>query len=66
MQSRIDKMTKVFTNLVEELTTAIATLQNGIKNNDYVIELMKEKSDLYANKVVEYEKMKNRIETLIK
>lgn len=66
MQSHIDKLMRVFTKLVEQLNQSIQDLDNAIKGNTAQIVRLRSANDEYTNKIVEYEKLKTKIENLIK
>jgi hypothetical protein len=66
MQSNIDKLMSVFTNLVNALDSSIAELENEISvNNNHIAKLHSENS-VMVSKIDEYESLRNRVESIVK
>lgn len=66
MQSRIDKLLGVFTKLIDQLNKSIQELDDAMKSNTAQIIRLRFANDQYTNKIVEYEKLKGKIEDLVK
>lgn len=66
MQSNIDKLLSVFTNLVNALDSSISELENEISvNNNHIAKLHSENA-VMVSKIEEYESLKNRVENIVK
>jgi hypothetical protein len=66
MQSNIDKLMSVFTNLVNALDSSISELKNEISvNNNHIAELHSENA-VMVSKIDEYEALRNRVESIVK
>jgi uncharacterized protein YdcH (DUF465 family) len=66
MQSNIDKLMSVFTNLVNALDSSIAELETEISvNNNHIAKLHSENA-VMVSKIDEYESLKNRVESIVK
>lgn len=66
MQNKIDKLMSVFTNIVKELNTQIVALGNAIDENNQLILTAESENKQYAEKIDEYEALKNKVESIIK
>lgn len=66
MQKKVDNVMNVFNNIVKELSTQIGELDKGIESNNKIISTAVEENKLYAEKIKEYETLKNKVESIIK
>ena len=48
MQARVDKLIKVFTNIINELDSQVEMLNNGIEENNETIAMAQQENDTYA------------------
>ena len=66
MQKKIDNVMVVFTNVIKELTTQIGELDNAIEINNQQISTALLQNQQYAEKIKEYETLKNKVESIVK
>lgn len=66
MQNKIDKLMSIFTNIVKELDTQINRLNNAIDVNRQQIVKAEVENRQYAEKIDEYQALKNKVESIIK
>ena len=66
MQKKVDKLMSVFTNIVKELNTQIDTLNDAIDDNNHYISVAELENKQYAEKIDEYQALKNKVESIIK
>ncbi len=66
MQNKVDKLVAVFTNIVDELNTQIGELNDGIDENNEKILTAEAQNKQYADKIGEYEHLRNKIESIVK
>ena len=66
MQKKVDNVMNVFNNIVKELSTQIGELNKGIESNNQTINNATVENILYAEKIKEYETLKNKVEAIIK
>lgn len=66
MQKKVDNVMVVFTNVIKELTTQIGELDNAIETNNQRISTAQLQNEQYAEKIKEYETLKNKVESIVK
>ena len=66
MQARVDKLLKVFTNIINELNNQIDSLNTGIVENETVIRVAQEENETYAKLIEEREALKAKVEGILK
>ena len=66
MQKKVDNVMVVFTNVIKELTTQIGELDNAIESNNQQIATAQSQNEQYAEKIKEYETLKNKVESIVK
>ena len=66
MQSKINKLLSVFTKLITELENAISELNGAIVSNEELIIRKEKENTVFAEKIEEYEHLKQNIENIIK
>lgn len=66
MQTRVDKLLKVFTNIINELNNQIDSLNTGIVENETVIRVAQEENETYARLIEEREALKAKVEGILK
>ena len=66
MQVRVDKLLKVFTNIINELNNQIDSLNTGIAENETVIRVAQEENETYAKLIEEREALKAKVEGILK
>lgn len=66
MQKKVDNVMSVFNNVIKELTTQIGELNKGIESNNQTINNATAENILYAEKIKEYEALKNKVESIVK
>ena len=66
MQKKVDNVMIVFTNVIKELTTQIGELDNAIESNNQQIATAQSQNEQYAEKIKEYETLKNKVESIVK
>lgn len=65
MQGKVNKLMRVFTNLINELDKQITELKGEIRHNEEVIEKRKEDNIMYESKIKEYETLKTNVERIV-
>lgn len=66
MQARVDKLLKVFTNIINELNNQIDSLNTGIVENETVIRVAQEENETYARLIEGREALKAKVEGILK
>ena len=66
MQKKVDNVMVVFTNVIKELTTQIGELDSAIESNNQQISTAQLQNEQYAEKIKEYETLKNKVESIVK
>lgn len=66
MQKKVDGVMSVFNNAIKELATQIGELNKGIESNNQTIANATAENILYAEKIKEYEALKNKVESIVK
>ncbi len=66
MQSKIDKLLSIFKKLIAELEKSIGELNGAIVTNKEIIAQKEADNIMYAEKIEEYEHLKQNIENIIK
>ena len=66
MQKKVDNVMVVFTNVIKELTTQIGELDGAIESNNQQISTAQLQNQQYAEKIKEYETLKNKVESIVK
>ena len=66
MQSKIDKLLSIFKKLIAELEKSIGELNGAIDTNKEIIAQKETDNIMYAEKIEEYERLKQNIENIIK
>ena len=66
MQKKVDNVMVVFTNVIKELATQIGELDNAIESNNQRISTAQLQNEQYAEKIKEYETLKNKVESIVK
>ena len=66
MQKKVDNVMVVFTNVIKELATQIGELDNAIETNNQRISTAQLQNEQYAEKIKEYETLKNKVESIVK
>ena len=66
MQKKVDNVMVVFTNVIKELTTQIGELDSAIESNNQQISTAQLQNQQYAEKIKEYETLKNKVESIVK
>ena len=66
MQKKVDNVMVVFTNVIKELTTQIGELDSAIESNNQRISTAQLQNEQYAEKIKEYETLKNKVESIVK
>ena len=66
MQARVDKLIKVFTNIINELDSQVETLNNGIEENNETIAMAQQENETYAKLIEERKALKAKVEGIVK
>ena len=66
MQKKVDNVMVVFNNIITELTTQIGELDKAIESNNRYISTAQSENEQYAEKIKEYEALKNKVESIVK
>lgn len=66
MQNKVDKLMSVFTNIVNELNIQIIDLNVAIDDNNARMVTIREENKQYAEKINEYQALKDKVESIIK
>lgn len=66
MQNKVNKLMSVFTNIVKELDTQIDELKGEIDDNNHYISVAESQNKQYAEKIDEYQALRNKVESIIK
>ena len=65
MEGKVNKLMRIFTNLIDELDKSIGELKGEIRHNEEVIEKRKEDNVMYESKIKEYETLKANVERIV-
>ena len=66
IQANIDKLLRVFTNLITALENAVAELRTGIAHNNHLIAALEKENVVYSGKISEYETLMESIKNVVK
>ena len=66
MQKKVDNVMAVFNNVITELTTQIGELDKAIESNNQQISTAQSQNEQYAEKIVEYQALKAKVESIVK
>lgn len=66
MQNKVNKAMSAFTKIVDELNTQINELTSAIDDNNQSILTAESENKQYAEKIDEYQALKNKVESIIK
>ena len=66
MQARVDKLIKVFTNIINELDSQVEMLNNGIEENNETIAMAQQENETYAKLIEERKALKAKVEGIVK
>lgn len=66
MQARVDKLVKVFTNIINELDSQVEMLNNGIEENNETIAMAQQENETYAKLIEERKALKAKVEGILK
>lgn len=66
MQARVEKLTKVFTNIINELDSQVESLDTEIAENEAAIRIAQEENETYAKLIEERKALKAKVEGIFK